>query len=480
MIRTLLASLRRLAPRAICTSFALLLAAFAGGAAAGPASGYWWNPDEPGRGFTIEIQDNTLMISGFLYDASGRATWVASMGPMTNATIYSGSLVTYTGGQTLTGAYQAPVLTPSPGAVSITFTSDTTANLFWPGGPMAIRRYDVVPGGAGTAQPTTNPQTGYWWNASEPGRGFAVEVQNNAMFLAGYMYDATGNPVWYSSMGNMTSPTLFQGNWVQYGNGQTLTGGFRSAGIVNGNAGSIVLQFASSSAASLTLPDGRQIPLTRFAFAIPVISASGSFPIDTALANLVTNGFRSQIALSGTFQGQVATGTGTFLSGAAVTTSFEGLAAVGVRTNIVGSMTAGGVTQSVYAGNVGFFDKNFRPLGQVDDDGTYYVQNTFSGWPAAAKVGDAGQLGTATLYADSRKMTLTGHQTLSYSVEADTADTAVFVLVTAISDANNALTYNETDRYRVTRSGGVTLLSSRVVLSGTAALLFSVLPATPQ
>src|SRR5580658_5202911 len=77
---------------------------------AAPASGYWWNPAESGRGFVIEIQGSQMFMAGFLYAVNGEATWVASVGPMTTPTQYSGQLITYKGGQTLTGAYQAPAL----------------------------------------------------------------------------------------------------------------------------------------------------------------------------------------------------------------------------------------------------------------------------------------------------------------------------------------------------------------------------------
>jgi hypothetical protein len=91
-------------------------------------------------------------------------------------------------------------------------------------------------------------------------------VQGGQMYLAGYMYDANGNPTWYLASGVMAGATTFQGAWQAYGNGQTLTGAFKPASIVSANAGSATLQFTDVSNAVLTLPDGRQIPLTRYGF----------------------------------------------------------------------------------------------------------------------------------------------------------------------------------------------------------------------
>ncbi len=269
-------------------------------ARAAPASGYWWNPAEGGRGYVVEVEGSALFFAGFLYDSSGRATWVSSRGVMASNTQYSGSLNAYSGGQTLTGAYQPAVIGPSLGAVAINFTSDTHATLTWPGGTLPIQRYDFGPGGAAAAQPVSSPQAGYWWNPGEGGRGYSIEVQGGSMYLAAYMYDAGGNPLWYLASGAMSSASLFQGNWTQYAGGQTLTGAFHSASVVNANVGTVSVQFSDSLNATLTLPDGRQIPLTRFNFGLtdPVFysSAPGAALPGAAELTAVTH---HQITLGG-------------------------------------------------------------------------------------------------------------------------------------------------------------------------------------
>jgi len=193
-----------------------LLCALPARAQIAPAAGYWWNPAQAGSGFVIEIQGTTMFMAGFLYAASGEATWVASTGQMASATQYSGSLITYSGGQTLTGAFQPAIQNPMPaGTITINFSTNTSGTLSWPGGTIPIQRFDIVAGGATTPQPSSNPQTGWWWDPSQGGRGFAVEVQGGVMYLAGYMYDASGNPVWYLASGNMSGNTLFEGTLFQ-------------------------------------------------------------------------------------------------------------------------------------------------------------------------------------------------------------------------------------------------------------------------
>ena len=227
-----------------------------------PQPGWWWNPDESGRGFGIEVSQNTLVMAGYLYDASGRATWYTSAGPITNNTLYQGALQSFGNGQTLSGPYKPYSLTnPNAGNVTMQFSDATHGTLTWPGGTIPIERYVFGAGASGF-----QPESGWWWNDSESGRGFSLEVQGNKLVIGGYMYDGQGNPVWYISAGNMMSSTLYQGQWEQYANGQTLTGLYKKPDQVNGNVGSITINFTSRSTATLTLPDGRQIALTRYRF----------------------------------------------------------------------------------------------------------------------------------------------------------------------------------------------------------------------
>lgn len=230
-----------------------------GHAQAAPESGWWWNPSESGRGFSIDIQGSSLFMAGYLYDSDGRSTWLASGGAMQSTTAYQGSLQGYRGGQTLTGTYHAATATsPSPGNISLQFTDDTHGTLTWPGGTIPIERFMF-----GSGSSSFQPETGWWWNASENGRGFYIEKQGGSLFMAGYMYDGSGNPVWYSSGNVVASPTLYQGSWSEYRGGQTLTGAYKAPSAPT-NAGSATLQFTSTTTATLTLPNGVQKQLTRF------------------------------------------------------------------------------------------------------------------------------------------------------------------------------------------------------------------------
>ena len=240
-----------LATRRLSALWAIWLFWLATGVAhAAPESGWWWNPQQGGRGFSIEIQGDTLFMAGYLYESDGRATWLASSGLLQTATFYQGRFQAFSNGQALVGNYQAPTGPTDAGAVSVQFTDDTHATLTWPGGTIPIERYRF----SSAPEPILQPQTGWWWNPNESGRGFFIEVQGDQMFAAGYMYDAAGNPIWYASGGAMASLGTYQGRWDQYANGQTINGSYRPPSAPT-NVGSVVAEFTAEDRATLTLSD---------------------------------------------------------------------------------------------------------------------------------------------------------------------------------------------------------------------------------
>lgn len=226
-----------------------LLSVFGGAAHAAPESGWWWNPAENGRGFFLEIADTQVYMAGYFYESDGRATWLVSQGQITSPTSYHGRLLAFAGGQKLFGLYQPPGPAVDVGAVSVQFTDDRHAVLTWPGGTIAIER-QVFGAGAASFQ----PHTGWWWDDTESGRGYSVEIQGDQLFLVGFMYDTTGQPLWYFAAGKMATPTHFEGQLLQFGGGQTLAGPYRPPGTPNA-VGSATLDFTRADEATLTISD---------------------------------------------------------------------------------------------------------------------------------------------------------------------------------------------------------------------------------
>lgn len=235
-------------------------------------TGWWWAPTSPGTALGIEQSGTNLFVSAYFYDTDGTAVWYAAMGAISGST-FSGSLVEYRGGQTLSGAYQAPSVRQIVGTLTILFTSATTATVSWPGGStLAIERFNIVSGGVTAGSATGDPEKGWWWSSSESGRGYFLETQGStrSFYMASYMYDADGSAVWYVTSGTLQAGvfgvgSIYTGYLVEYSGGQTLGGTWQSPSLA-GLRGAITLEFTGPTQATLTLPSGTQVTLTRFTF----------------------------------------------------------------------------------------------------------------------------------------------------------------------------------------------------------------------
>lgn len=107
-----------------------------------PDSGWYWNPNESGRGFNLEIQNNLLFISAFAYSA-GQPIWYVSGGPMSSDRTYSGRLSQTSNGQCFGCVYSAPGLT-DVGAITITFSDETHAVISLLGQTISLQRHDFA------------------------------------------------------------------------------------------------------------------------------------------------------------------------------------------------------------------------------------------------------------------------------------------------------------------------------------------------
>ena len=235
-----------------------------------PQTGWWWNPREDGRGFSVEVRENNIFFAAFLYDTTGRSTWLVSTGPVSlEGALYSGDLLSASGGQTLAGAYQRFPTLKSEGNVTLVFNTQNAGVMVWPGGAVPIERFDIVPQGLGLAPVAGQPQSGWWWNEQEAGRGFFMEFQGGTLDIAGYMYDEQGNPVWYltvGAIGGSAQARSFSGSWWSYANGQTLLGTWKPNTRTSTNVAPMTIQFTSAETAVMTLPNGRSTNLRRHRF----------------------------------------------------------------------------------------------------------------------------------------------------------------------------------------------------------------------
>jgi len=232
-----------------------------------PVSGWWWDPNLSGTGFFIEYGGKSLggmFVGGFLYDASGNSTWLASTGPISGST-YTSTWSRVSGGQTLTGPYRAPSGIGA-GNIVIVFSDSTHGLLTRPdGSKVNLQRFSFT-GSTPTAPVAGAPQSGWWWAGSSlSGTGYGIEIQGSSVFIVAYVYDDTGNPVWYLATGGLTSPTAYSGTWDLYSGGPQLTSpeGTYSTTKVTGKSVAMSLTFSDGTHGTLTM-GSVSIPIVRF------------------------------------------------------------------------------------------------------------------------------------------------------------------------------------------------------------------------
>jgi Raf kinase inhibitor-like YbhB/YbcL family protein len=130
--------------------------------------------------------------------------------------------------------------------------------------------------------PSAIPQSGWWWNSRESGRGYSLErsATSGNVFLAAYMYTPEWSPTWYSAGLPATSTSAYYGLLQQYSNGQSLYGAHSTpSSTAYGNA--VVLEPVSNTRALLTVAGddanpGQVVGVSRFEFAPGSLSASVS------------------------------------------------------------------------------------------------------------------------------------------------------------------------------------------------------------
>ena len=78
-----------------------------------PETGLWWNPNESGTGYNIQVQRGVLVATMYSYTTAGDPVWYLAVGPLTNAgdrVVAAGTLDRYRGGQCASCMYQKPSL----------------------------------------------------------------------------------------------------------------------------------------------------------------------------------------------------------------------------------------------------------------------------------------------------------------------------------------------------------------------------------
>ena len=113
----------------------------------GPATGLWYNPQESGRGFGIDIQGETMIVTTYIYETTGGdPIWYLSSGPYNHETgVFQSTYDSYSGGQCFGCPWHQPsVQVGAAGPIIIVFHTNQTATLSFDGGTTEIVKYNYA------------------------------------------------------------------------------------------------------------------------------------------------------------------------------------------------------------------------------------------------------------------------------------------------------------------------------------------------
>jgi hypothetical protein len=225
----------------------------------GPLSGLWYNPNESGWGIGFTQRRDIVFAAWYTYDSSGNPKWyVASdcalpAGDTGSSGTCTGTLFEVSG-PTFFGTAFNPSLVHSAivGSLTVNFQNANSATMSY----IVNGQSRTVPIVRQVFRTGSNPPavnfTDLWFNPNEAGWGLLVTQQFDVMFLAWFVYDNNGKPVWYvvsdcAVVGNGCSGTVFSTIGPPFGPT------FNPTQVVGFPQGTINLTFSDANNGVLTL-----------------------------------------------------------------------------------------------------------------------------------------------------------------------------------------------------------------------------------
>ncbi|PIF92818.1 hypothetical protein CLU86_3768 [Acidovorax sp. 62] len=120
------------------------------------------------------------------------------------------------------------------------------------------------------------PQAGTWVVTSEvdgkPGRGLAMDVQNDTLLMQMYAYEANSQPTFYLAVGKVVNNAA-TAPLVRYTGGRFFGSNARS-GVEAGSAGNMTIRFTSGTTGFVQFPNETEKAISRFQFGYPAQASS--------------------------------------------------------------------------------------------------------------------------------------------------------------------------------------------------------------
>ncbi len=193
---------------------------------------------------------------------------------------------------------------------------------------------------------------------------------------------------------------------------------------------------------------------------------------NTAPYNFSVSGVITVNGISGSLSG-----SGSVTQSPVSSTTFEGVPAQQKSKTVAGTITvtAGGIpASSALPTTIGttFLSPGFDLVG-FTSVGAYSVAAAPVTTPVTGRVGNSGTIGTFNTYASIARGLLLSTTVFTWTLSADTADTALFTLTQTVRNSSNAVLATQDEVFRVTPAGGATRISASSVVSGLGTLTFN-------
>lgn len=193
------------------------------------------------------------------------------------------------------------------------------------------------------------------------------------------------------------------------------------------------------------------------------VTSTETFQLKTAYLNTFTVPNPKLFTISGTTSGSFVSGSGTETDSTFSVTTFEGIDCYKQVTTATGTISVNGTTVPYGSTSTSYYDSYHNYLGSSGKEYTLPIGTMYL--PQTAKVNDTGVALTETIYPSSSKSYSIGTYTHSFSLEPDTATTALLKLITIEKDTSNTVVSTSTSTYRLTPSGSITRLYETYVTS---------------
>ena len=194
------------------------------------------------------------------------------------------------------------------------------------------------------------------------------------------------------------------------------------------------------------------------------IASTLSFPLKAALASMITSGYTKNYAISGSICGTaVDTAVPDAIGGTFGVQSNLFYTTESISLTITNCSGAPG-TSSVTTGQTTYYNSNYFLVGDISSTQYGEFQILYAYNPTVM-VGDTGNMGVENNYTDKSHSVFLGTTEHTYSVEADTAESAIVNLITKSYDTVHQLKNIAQSRFRIQATGALSPVSIDVSYS---------------